>query len=962
MEQKDNNIVSVQEPQGSGQMHNLFLNMENRITRLNPFAVYSILFLLLAPVVFSEFIFKDLSFVNRGDGFTQHVRALLYYGRYLRAFIWNLINNHKLIAPQWDFRIGHGADILSALHYYAVGDPLNLLSAVFPDKYIGYCYTLISLLRVYFAGLFFLFFSNEIFEGKSKRAVMLGTLSFVFGFFAVNASGANVFDVDYIMYFPLLLLGLERIIRGKRGTVLTIAVFLAGIANFVLFSAIGILMAMYTVLRLIMEYRKDLPKGGRVLLKTAGSVLLGVGLAGAVLIPAGYSLFNNPRSGMVYKVLPFLPMDYVLEVPPNLLSGRDGSYGFMGFMLPLLVMSFGMKDRIVVFLRRMLIFLWIMFFIPEFSNIVNFFSGYERRWTFLFSILYSCILICVWDSCGEITKKQLIIAAIVQFIDLILCILPGSIDYVIITGHVATAFFMLLLYVTVLKPGRKSEPCNGGILLSAGVILVIIASNISMLHLEIEDGRYRKAGSLFERLCANESSLMLNELKGNTGGFNKYSGNIASNGSTTAGLSSTSYYWSNFSPESLYLRNDMEVMEFLVVDQSGYDHRSVISEVTGCNYYITDEDPARIPYGYDYVTEADINEDLRKYEGDVKEKIKTLYRNNDPLPFGYTYDNYLPYSEFKSAGVFNREQSMLTNVILNDEELPGSFEKGEIKDNVTEIPFKLSASDDIIIDGNRFIVYEPYAKLNIEFEPSTDMEAGMELRNIRFKPLRNIDRYFGDKQEYDPQGRFLKSDLKKMSPGLIFKMLWDDFSSLGTFTQARFDFYYGNEEKRFVQKTEYEKQFNHRYDVVLNLGFTGTDSVKLSFLKPGVYEFDLGVYNTSFEEYTRDVDRLKEYVLEGVNFGIDEVSGNIDLPEKKLLFLCLPYAEGWKAYVDGEETRIMKAHVMYSAIALDEGHHDIVLKYHTPMSRAGWIVTIFSSVLFLVYYVWQDFVQRKLNG
>ena len=66
---------------------------------------------------------------------------------------------------------------------------------------------------------------------------------------------------------------------------------------------------------------------------------------------------------------------------------------------------------------------------------------------------------------------------------------------------------------------------------------------------------------------------------------------------------------------------------------------------------------------------------------------------------------------------------------------------------------------------------------------------------------------------------------------------------------------------------------------------------------------------------------MTEDVLEDVTVGEDEVTGNISLDEDKYLVLSIPYQKGWTAYVDGEETELLRANYMYMALPLSAGEH-----------------------------------------
>ena len=115
--------------------------------RIKYYLIYSSLFVLLCLIVFQWYFFAGKTFIWKVDGWDQHYKALVYYGKYLRTIIRTLIHKHQFILPEWDFTISEGSDILSVFHYYVMGDPLNLISAVVPSKYTHILFTGLILLR-----------------------------------------------------------------------------------------------------------------------------------------------------------------------------------------------------------------------------------------------------------------------------------------------------------------------------------------------------------------------------------------------------------------------------------------------------------------------------------------------------------------------------------------------------------------------------------------------------------------------------------------------------------------------------------------------------------------------------------------------------------------------------------------------------------------------------------------------
>ena len=146
--------------------------------------VYTFIFVILSFFVFSWFIFTDTSFIWEIDGWHQHFKALVYYSKYLKEIFRHLIVDHKIIIPEWDFHIGEGADIINALHFYVIGDPICLLSAFVPTRYMQYFFSGACAFRLYLAGIAF---SELCFEtgDHNKFAILGGAVSYDFCFWGL---------------------------------------------------------------------------------------------------------------------------------------------------------------------------------------------------------------------------------------------------------------------------------------------------------------------------------------------------------------------------------------------------------------------------------------------------------------------------------------------------------------------------------------------------------------------------------------------------------------------------------------------------------------------------------------------------------------------------------------------------------------------------------------------------------
>ena len=145
--------------------------LDTKEGRRRLYGCYTGLFIILAFLVFSWYFLSGRTFVWNGDGWVQHYKALVYYARYLRSVLKELVQHHQLVIPAWDFHIGEGSDILQTFHYYVIGDPFALGSVFVPVRWMHFYYNGMILLRLYLAGLLFCVFCLET-ECKDSYGIL----------------------------------------------------------------------------------------------------------------------------------------------------------------------------------------------------------------------------------------------------------------------------------------------------------------------------------------------------------------------------------------------------------------------------------------------------------------------------------------------------------------------------------------------------------------------------------------------------------------------------------------------------------------------------------------------------------------------------------------------------------------------------------------------------------------------
>ena len=84
-------------------------------------------------------------------------------------------------------------------------------------------------------------------------------------------------------------------------------------------------------------------------------------------------------------------------------------------------------------------------------------------------------------------------------------------------------------------------------------------------------------------------------------------------------------------------------------------------------------------------------------------------------------------------------------------------------------------------------------------------------------------------------------------------------------------------------------------------------------------------------------------------------SNTVDLtvnsPSRQFLFMSDSYYPGWKAYVDDEETEILRANYLFRAIIIEPGEHRVRFEYDPLSFKLGAAISAATVLLCVVYFV-----------
>lgn len=912
------------------------------------FLLYSGAFLICAALCYFWFIINKKTLIINSDGWRQHFAAFVYFGKYGREVLHTLLSTHKLVLPQWDFSIGLGSDILTTLHFYAIGDPLDLLSIACPAKYASYLYSILSLFRLYLSGLCFGAFC---FVKKQNHitSVTVGSLVYVFTLFGMFIVSHHPFFAIPMIYLPLLLLGAEQIMAGKRPYLFIATVFLAAISNFYFFYMLALFTAIYTLFVLICRYRHHAKEAFAAFFKIAGSAILGVILSAVILLPVILAFVGDGRSSESYVHTWIYNMDYYRNFLASMFNSqtKPGYLTYLGYnavALPAVCVLFFTKNKSWRPLRLVFLGTTAMLLIPAFGWAFNGFSYMANRWVWAYGMVIAYIVTVTWQELCKIDIRKGFgtIGAIAVYFAVAVSLMKTVNHNIIFSAVIA------LLTVIACMVGTKSAKKFVAPVFAIILVFASFSGNAAYFytgHGENHLARYISYGQVNKKIKRSAASKVKKAAKGDDTFYRYSGGKVNYNEGAYVGMNGTSFYWSMENKNLAEFVNETEQPVNAAYMFKGFNDSVAMNAVTNVKYYVKNKKVA-LPYGF--------------------EKLKgKVYQNKNALPLGYATDNVIKKSEYDKFSSLEKQQALLQGVVLDN--VPDNMNTVSPNFTYKSVPYTVISGENVSVDGEKIHVYNNKSKIKIQFSGSENQETYLR---FTLKDYTDYPAYtYYQTQKNDSLNRYSKDEWDKMSKKEQNKVK-KDAKSFALPSQLKL---------RFSTKTESGKKYKTdvltcysssyvRYTgaktYLVGIGYTdeAKKSITITFDKPGIYDLtDIEVFEQPVDKETEQIAEFKADIMQNIKLSDNKIAGTINLQKAKILFLSIPYSQGWSATVDGKKAELLQADTAFSALSLSKGQHKITLEYHTPYLKAGAYVSTVGVLAFAAVIITTEKRRKRIK-
>ncbi len=607
----------------------------------------------------------------------------------------------------WNWAIDLGGNTIEAFSFYNIGSIFVWLTLLFPAKAFPKVMGWMLILKFAVAGATSAGFISR--HTKSRWGAIIGSLLYAFSGFQCSSIVFYHFQ-DAVALFPLMLIGLEKLVEeGKKGY-FAIACALNVLAIYVFFLGDVIFMILYFIIRYMLPERGALIKSRRdtnnavvsaerrAFLSDAGSVwksiglcftegVIGVMISGFILIPSVVGLMGNSRLSshlpaskwFIFTIKEYLGVVRAFFTPAepmcymSALKGDDWTTN--SIYLPLIGATFAIAYVISKrdWISRLLVSSVVITLIPILNSAFSMFNETPyRRWFYMPALIMALASAKVAENVKQYRAKlacgiSLVVLAIYMFLTRFYPV-HNERGNLVINAEVYWRYIIIpvvgvaatLAILMVKKEHLKKVLLSTAITIaSAGMLYLAIynykeISDNSWVNFHNYEGTFSEnAVTYLTEIAQRQDRNVLpyryyfNEDLGWTYNGPDYT---YYNFAMTNSLPSINSFLSTVHPSIMHYYEDIGLGRKTWTRASNRGS----FELLGARYIISKK-----PYDcYRYV------DTLESLEG----QVWYVYENENALPIGFTYDTYLLRSEFEQYPMEFRQNIMLHTLVIDDED------------------------------------------------------------------------------------------------------------------------------------------------------------------------------------------------------------------------------------------------------------------------------------------------------
>jgi len=905
----------------------------------------------------------------------------IYYFEALRDAFWG----EGSIFYSWGRDLS--GEFMGIIGYY-LASPFTLIVMLLPRTMILESIMIMQLCKIGAAGLTFCIYAQKSKKLQPAHSILFSTVYAMMGYAVIQL--IDPMWIDGVVFLPLIILGVERLIDDGRKINYIIPLAVMFIANFYIGYMVAIFVAVYFLYYLFFGTERKFKDSydyfkviGRMFLSTAVVLMC----SAIMLLPVYNSLslgkmeFSKPDYSWATQ---FNPIELVPTLLPNQyysvnMHGKPEIYcGVLTLvLLPLFYMNKKIKRNTKIGYSLLIAVLFMSMYIKPLDILWH--GGQTPNWLpYRYSFLLSFVLVSmaatvfsnlngyklkishVGGAFAGISMLVFIFEAIMDSFDYIqtkfkyVAAAPYTTEEAYKSEHYTEFWLGTLVFGVILAAFYLTMICIYSHIVNnkKGVVYkrIVLGAMASVVCFEAGYNAYDTFKKVDKEVAFSNRETYYNIIQAGRDVTKTIEDFDVQNGGSGLFRSEKTFFRTvndNLAYGMRGISHSSSVMNTKIInfiETMGYSTRSYVTRydgnssiadsLLGIKYVIHDE---RQTNNKKILNDTYVPVTSQKYiNNDDQESIFKIYQNPDALSIGYMIsEDIVNLGHLGADNTFNSQNIFLSTMTGNTQfsTIPATETSGEIinidgfREYYTRIP------ETIVLDE----CYEsPYGDQRL-FTANADA----------FDPHVNVQ---FTTQSDDEVYMYFKTYNEK-AVNLWVSSEKDENGNFVNHQQLGSNAYYENHDYSALRVGSYPAGTDIEIRMTIRLNSAVPDTEEYTIVR------DFFIYHFNDDLYKEDINKLKASQWNITDYTDRHIEGTITAADNQIMFTSIPYEPGWTVKVDGVKVEPKELITAFIGIPLTAGTHTVSMTYTPPGFIPGVILLILGIGAIVVFYLYD----RKNN-
>ena len=918
--------------------------------------------------------------------------------------------------PMWSYRGFLGVNYFAANTFYYLTSPFIIPMLLVPRFLIPQMIFIMYMVKLTVGGLFMFILLRRYFN-NSYIISLIGATAYALSGWGMYYLWFNHF-ADVLAVFPLMFIGIEHLLKYKKGWLLALSVIVMGFVNYFFLFGFVILITLYAFARYAQQFKINKGYNLEIIIKGSIYYFLGIMATSVILLPAFLIIRSNPRVDGSYLIIELLGLFFESATRLNggIQLGSLKSIGelFSGSNLAIIFRYFFIfaerfSNELIPSLQTQLYPIATFFYPPvnNWDSLVFTNKTFDNAYSSLYisapiALLLIPSIIKTVKSKNKLNIILLVLVILLPFIPFVYYLM-AAFSQIYGRWQIFIVVLSIIYIVPILEDFRRIPKkwfdASIIVVLSIMVSVALYSFSIGKLNNDFFKLNGVIAMNVFVVLTYIYVRFFLKGREAKNNLLYLVTIDLLVMANFTQIGQGVANYWNLYGGREIINEHQEIVNDLNEEDPSFYrifadladrnnnnlsislDYKgiSTFHSIYSFGLYEFLNDWSKIPYSYGNWSMG-VDEKRVYLDSFLNVKYYILPNDDNNIPFGYklhrAYSNYSVY-----INEYHVELGYAFDQIISNQDFTIYYDYFQHEyyynqlavvnqDDLNELREKLGTNS--IGETNQFL---PFRQFSINSSSIELLLRGEEETIDVGSDVYFAGNYLPGERNNTFFGPFIAQDLNgdKITVKLDQPLCSD--ASNANVCQIVLKMSYGpnikvsffKDDVLIVEDAHGVSNFDKSGDQKFARSFylrEPADRIEFEFMSDA--SSDLFIKNgiALFYQYQQDYLNKQSVLIENSFNNIEHTNNKIsfetDYNDAKMIVLSVPHDDGWKLRVNGVETKIYKVNSGFIGMVAPVGKHEFLLEYTTPGIDVGLLIS-FISLLLIIAMMTLDKKKKRMN-